>query len=186
MTFEKDKENALNKKDLSAKGCLDKRIKPLVDLINSMDDYFTSSSCSGRILLLKVSEEEKKKRSKWLFLSHEKIDAPDILSALKDLPEEEVWFKMEPMILHICCKTIDNAAEILERISKLGLTHSGIFSLKKKIVVEIFGNERIECIVAKDRELLVNEDYIRALVEAANNKLELTHKKIDELHKLFK
>jgi len=203
MSFEKDKQNskefcseksnwlshkqnALSKKDLSFKGCIDKRIKPLINLINSKNNYYTSSSCSGRILLLRLAEEDVKKESEWLFVSHEKIDASDIICALKNLPKEEIWFKMEPIILHICCKTVNDAAEVVDKANKVGLKHSGINSLRKKIVVEIYGNERIETIIANHKKLLVDETYLKSLAEIANKKLELTHRKIEQLHNLFK
>lgn len=37
--------------DKSRKGSVDDRIKDLVCLINSTDDFFTTSTCSGRIIL---------------------------------------------------------------------------------------------------------------------------------------
>lgn len=36
--------------DASRKSSIDARIKPLVDSINKSDNYFTTSSCSGRFL----------------------------------------------------------------------------------------------------------------------------------------
>lgn len=185
MTFDLDKKNALNKKDLSAKGCLDKRMKSLVGLINSKKDYYSSSSCSGRILLLKLAHKKRKKLSVWPFVSHEKTDAGDVFKALKDLPEEEVWFKMEPMILHVCCRTVNDASALLDKANKAGLKHSGIISIRKKVVVEVFGNERIDCIVARSRQLLVPKAYIKVLVGYANKLLAVTHEKIKLLERLF-
>jgi len=37
--------------DKSRKGSVDEKILPLVNLINSTDDFFTTSTCSGRIIL---------------------------------------------------------------------------------------------------------------------------------------
>jgi tRNA(Phe) wybutosine-synthesizing methylase Tyw3 len=44
--------------DLSRKGSVDEPIKELVDFINSLERYFTTSSCSGRIVVLADTPEE--------------------------------------------------------------------------------------------------------------------------------
>lgn len=42
--------------DLSRKGNIDESIKELISFINSLDEYVTTSSCSGRIIVVsKVS-----------------------------------------------------------------------------------------------------------------------------------
>ena len=50
--FEKEKQDFLSKKDKSKKGSIDDGIIGLINLINSKSDYYTTSSCAGRIVLL--------------------------------------------------------------------------------------------------------------------------------------
>ena len=50
--FANQKLAAFSSKDLSRKGSVDEPIRELVDFINSSDSYFTTSSCSGRIVVL--------------------------------------------------------------------------------------------------------------------------------------
>ena len=47
--FEMQKEKSLSQADLSKKGSIDEHILELVQYINGLDNYFTTSSCSGRI-----------------------------------------------------------------------------------------------------------------------------------------
>lgn len=47
--FQQQKSTNLAKVDLSRKGSIDEPIVDLVHLINQHDQYFTTSSCSGRI-----------------------------------------------------------------------------------------------------------------------------------------
>lgn len=47
--FEKQKASCLSQVDLSKKGSIDDEIMDLVQYINAKDNYFTTSSCSGRI-----------------------------------------------------------------------------------------------------------------------------------------
>ena len=51
--FDKQKAQALQTIDLSRKGSFDNLIHDLLASLNSHVDYFTLSSCSGRIVLLK-------------------------------------------------------------------------------------------------------------------------------------
>jgi len=47
--FQQQKSTSLSKVDRSRKGSIDEPIVDLVHLINQHDQYFTTSSCSGRI-----------------------------------------------------------------------------------------------------------------------------------------
>jgi tRNA(Phe) wybutosine-synthesizing methylase Tyw3 len=58
--FSNQKQAAFAGQDLSRKGSVDEPIKELVDFINSLASYFTTSSCSGRIVVLADTPEEVK------------------------------------------------------------------------------------------------------------------------------
>ena len=47
-------------------GKVDEEIVRLLEIINSSEDFFTTSSCSGRIVLIDVPENGDKKRAKVL------------------------------------------------------------------------------------------------------------------------
>lgn len=49
--FQSDKARVLAKADLSRKGSVDEPIRELIHFINSQDSYYTTSSCSGRIVV---------------------------------------------------------------------------------------------------------------------------------------
>ena len=50
-SFSQWKKQCLNKLDLSKKGSVDEDIVHVVSLLNSCEEYFTTSSCSGRVIL---------------------------------------------------------------------------------------------------------------------------------------
>ncbi|MBI3035394.1 hypothetical protein HYY71_03655 [Candidatus Woesearchaeota archaeon] len=56
--FAKEKSDFLRKKDKSKKGCIDRDIKEIVDIINSKKDYYATSSCAGRIVLLEMKSKK--------------------------------------------------------------------------------------------------------------------------------
>jgi len=184
MKFEKEKEGCLSKIDKSKKGSIDKKIKKLINLINSLNDYYTTSSCSGRILLIKRPKSGKKCDVDFLFESHNKISFENIKVCLKNIPKQDLWFRQESMILHVSCRTIDDAQKILDLSSLTGFKHSGIITTRKKIVVEIIGSEQFDTIIAKHGKLFVGDKYLTLLIDEANSKLKINSRKIKKFYKL--
>ena len=185
MNFEKEKKEFLGKKDKSKKGSIDIKIKRLVDKINSLPDFYTTSSCSGRILLLDIPSSNKKNEVEYLFCSHKKIKYNEIKKILKLKKElkNDVWFKVQPVIIHVACNDIKNTKKILNIARDIGFRRSGIISIgKNKVIMEIISTERIDAIVGKNRKLLIGEDYFKVLIKEGNKKLEKTWEKIDKLH----
>ncbi|MBI4127428.1 MAG: hypothetical protein HY459_00005 [Parcubacteria group bacterium] len=90
----------LARKDRSSKGSIDARIRPLLGRINALAPYVTTSSCSGRIVLLTAPRSGLKKDVGFLFVSHTMVMLSKLQRVLRDLPEETVWFRFEPIILH--------------------------------------------------------------------------------------
>ncbi len=56
--FVSDKSRVLGKSDLSRKGSVDEPIKSLVDFINSQPIYYTTSSCSGRVVVFEEVQQQ--------------------------------------------------------------------------------------------------------------------------------
>jgi tRNA wybutosine-synthesizing protein 3 len=184
MNFDKEKKESIGKKDKSRKGSVDDKIKKLVNKINSLEDFYTTSSCSGRILLFTVPKSNKKNEVQYLFCSHKKIQYKEIKKIkAKKLPKKDVWFKVQPVILHVACKNINNAKKLLNLARDIGFRRSGIISIgKSKIILELISTEKIEAIVSKNGRLVIDENYFKILVKEGNKKLENTWKKIDRLY----
>lgn len=183
MTFQKHKKDFLTKKDKSKKGDIDKGIKKLVNLINSKKNYYTTSSCSGRVVLIK--KPDKKQDSEWLLVKHDKVSFNEIKKALKNISKEQLWFRVEPLIMHICCKTLEDAKKLLVIARKI-FKRAGIISLNKKIIIEIIGTGFIYTIIADKGKMLVSENYIKVLIKEANKKLMKNKRDIDRFYnKLF-
>jgi tRNA wybutosine-synthesizing protein 3 len=182
MDFLKQKSEFLRKKDKSRKGEIDKDIKKLVDLINSKGNYYTTSSCSGRIVLIK-KKSYKKQDCSWIFVKHKEVDFDEIRKVLERIPEEEVWFREEPLIMHICCKNLEDANRFLGIVRKI-FKRAGIISINKKIIIEIIGTEFIDTIISKNKKLLVSDEYLKFLVKEANKKLRRNKRNIKRFHSL--
>ncbi len=179
MTFASTKKAILAKPDKSNAGGIDKAIKPLVDAINAKKQYYTTSSCAGRILLLKQEGKEGKRReSRHFFVSHDPITLQELRKALQHPPQEEIVFHMEGMILHVCCDSLEVAERLLNLAKDAGFKRAGITSLRNKIMLEIIDTQRLDLPIARGGQVLVTDDYLGYLVEAAKEKLGLTRERM--------
>ncbi|MBN1646212.1 hypothetical protein JW868_04195 [Candidatus Woesearchaeota archaeon] len=198
MSFNNDKKQCLvklEKHDKSIKGSIDGPISNLVNYINSLKDYYTTSSCSGRIVLFK--EGRSKPDADWLFVSHEIVNANELISSLDGIrsldgiPKEVVWLRQEGLILHVRARSIDDANRLLKIVRDIGLKRSGIISMAKKgsagrIMVEITTNEKMDVPISHDGKLVVSHDQIEFFVRQANRKMERNFELIKNLEKEVK
>jgi len=83
QNFQRQKKDTLLKSDKSFKGCWDKKIAGLCDKINSLENYYTTSSCSGRILIMR--DEEKKGKGLFLKVWHDLISLNQLKRELSRL-----------------------------------------------------------------------------------------------------
>ncbi len=183
MNFDNKKTQVMLKLDRSKKGHIDAQIYSLIDIINKHPDYYSTSSCAGRIMLIIPSE--KKNNADWIFSSHEPIKYGDLLPYLDKLPQETIWLRMEPPIIHIVTRNLDSADSLLKIANNAGFRRSCILSLKKRIIIEIMIPDKLDTPIAENNELIVTEDYLKILIEHANLRLKKTRKKIKKIYSLF-
>lgn len=180
--FSNVKKTKLEKDDKSSKGNWDERIKELCDKINSDKDYLTTSSCSGRILLM--IETLEKKPGLFLFVNHEKTSFDEIkkeLIKISDKNKEMIYLKQEPCVLAVSCKTLEKAQKLVDNARKAGWKRSGITTSSKNNIIELFSTERIDVPVMKDGKILADDDSLKVIIDEANSKLERTWWKIKKL-----
>jgi len=172
MSFDKDKERTLKKFEISLKkGEVDKPIIPLLKFINSLSDFYTTSSCAGRIILL--HEFGKRKiDNKFILKEHDKINTELFLN--KDFRDSKgrVWLKQEPFIIHIVARTLKDAENMLNLGLKSGLKHSGVFVFKsERFILELNGTQNLSVPIAEKGKLLIQKDYLKYLLSIADEKL---------------
>lgn len=178
MSFETDKKNVLCRMDKSKKGEIDGGINEICSLINANPNYYTTSSCSGRIVVLE-KKSEKKDEAEWIFVAHEETDFETVLTKLNSLTD--VWFKQEGAILHVCCRTITDAARFLNIARNSGFKRAGIISAGENPVVEVISSEQINTPLIADGKLMVSEEYLKILISEANKKMQRNREKLERL-----
>lgn len=180
--FLDSKEIALKKLE---KACgeeeVDKDILQLLSLINSSNNYYTSSSCAGRIVLLEIPSIGDKKEAVFLGKWHRKIDPSELISAAKNSSEKGmIWLLAQAPILHLGAKTTSAADELLKTAISCGFKDSGLKSLGKKIVVEVCSTERLDAPIGKDGILFCNDEHLKLLVDISNEVIRKSSVKLEK------
>ncbi len=181
--FNLRKQKQLSKSDKSHIGKWDPRIKGLCDKINRKNNYYTTSSCSGRIVLLKGKLGKiEKKEDAFLFRSHEKVSFGELKKALESVFYKGlVEFKQSTCILHVACRGIYDAQEIVNKAKLCGWKHSGIMSVNKRYMVELHSTEHIDFPVMYKNKVLVDDKFLKIVLKEANSRLERVWSKINQL-----
>src|SRR4030067_3712021 len=135
--FQKRKKDILSKTDKSHIGTWDEKIAKLCKEINAEKRYYTTSSCSGRVILM--IEQDKKGKDLFVFVSHDKISFDELKKnlelALKK--RKKIKFKLEPCILHVSCKTLEDAEKLYNIAKTAGWKRSGIIGTRNSFSVEL-------------------------------------------------
>jgi len=194
--FMKIKEQSLRSKDeadRSRKGSVDAEIVDLVDGINRLDDYFTTSSCAGRVVVYTLSNGRTKRGCKWLLVAHTEVSEDEILSKLHNPPEKDcdvenhlhvgddcvvdgesngtIWLKFEGFILHVRAKDMDAARRILNIFLDCGFKNSGVcLSKNGHPVVACRGATSLQVPLADGNTVFASPEYVRFLVANVNEK----------------
>jgi tRNA wybutosine-synthesizing protein 3 len=190
MSFETDKKNILGRIDKSKKGEIDPGIREICELLNAKPNYYTTSSCSGRIVLLQ-KKSDLKNEAEWIFTAHEETDFGPVKSALLSavkqsnapLPETDIWFKQEGAILHVCCRTMKDAGSFVNIARNSGFKRAGIISAGETPVVEIISSEQINAPAMLNGKIIAEDNYFRALVSEADRKIRKNREKLKTLEK---
>lgn len=182
-SFFQRKSAVLSKLDKSSIGKWDKKIILLCKKINLKDNFYTTSSCSGRVVLM--LDKEKKSPNLFLKIWHNSISFIELKDSLKKIYGRSlVKFKLEPPILHIACKDLKDASELLEKAIYIGWRRSGINSLRRTILLELNSTEKLEFPILNNGKTLVDDTFLRLIVKQANEKLEKGWLKIEKLKKV--
>lgn len=179
--FQQRKSEVLAKIDKSSKGSWDGHILELCRKINESSSYYTTSSCSGRVLIM--IDQEKKGKSLFLEVSHELIDI-NFFENLK-MPLPLIKFKFEPAILHVACRDLESAQILMDIGQKAGWKKFGAISLGKNIVVEFTGSDKLEFPLIFNKKFLVDEEFLNLIVEKSNLNLKKGWAKLDKFKLLF-
>lgn len=150
---------------------VDGDILPLLRLLNTHPDIYTTSSCSGRIMVAEAVRPSYSKGkgfrpvAKW----HHPVDIELVREVVAGL--DNAWLMVRGAILHLAAADAKTAYRLVELGRKTGHKHSGIIAMNRGgIFVEILGEERLDIPLKAGGRLLAD---LVAAVEVANKTLAL-------------
>lgn len=183
--FEDQKKKAmLGLAQAREEGKADDDIADLVDMINKSDDFYTTSSCAGRVAVLQTPKKHDKLESKWLGKWHQEVAFDNLKEALEKHDKYVVYLQSECPILHVVARDCESAEKILFDAQQCGFKRSGIQAINpERVLVEICSTEMLEVPLAEDGKILVDDIYLSYLVNIANIKLRSGREKLDRLYK---
>ncbi len=186
MAFESQKKKALAR--LRIRGA-DEEIAGIIDRINSLEDFFTTSSCSGRIVLIGLPEIGAKREAQFIGKWHRPVTKEEVLDAIKlkwREKEREIWLLSQSPILHVACRDLEKAKALLRIAIESGFKYSGIKAISnskdEKVVVEVVSTERMDVPLGRDGMLFCSGAHLDFILSKANFMLERGKEKLKRLY----
>ncbi|KAI9483771.1 MAG: methyltransferase TYW3-domain-containing protein [Benjaminiella poitrasii] len=190
------------RRDKSPKGFIDAPILDLMHIINQHPDYYTTSSCSGRVAIyqegVQVHDDKEETTTKggiWLYVTHDPVSVPAINKEewivqllfgghqpvvfddhYSDILDRQlIYFKFEPLILHIEASSQQKAMHLVSLANQIGYQNSGITPSRRHMLA-IRSTLKIDTPIAyvKDGTIhcLVKPSFLILLFEMSNQKFE--------------
>ena len=181
LTFKKQKDRALER--LRIQGA-DEEIVPIISEINRFEGFFTTSSCSGRIVLICLPEIGAKRAAEFIGKWHRPpVSREEVQEAIKQKGKEgitegrEIWLLSQSPILHVACRDLEKAKALLRIAIESGFKYSGIKAIANaegngKVMVEIVSTERMDVPLGKDGVMFCSEAHLDFILSKANFMLE--------------
>jgi len=166
-------------------GYLDPGIEEVLEEFFARPKAFTTSSCSGRTVVIDAKYPWIRKGSEIVFRKHEPLVIDDLKRILSLEPVETYWLITSGPIIHVSCLDSKEAWEIL-RIGRLaGFKHSGISSYTKKgFLVELRTDMGFATPLMSSKGLIVND--LEKLVEISNNTIKEGRKRLNRLLRVLR
>lgn len=125
---------------------VDRDIIRVLDAINRHPDYFTTSSCSGRIQVVEAEILTLRRGFRSLGKWHEPPDPDEVVKVVLEgvrSGARNLWLTVQPPIIHVASRTIESARLLLDVARESGFKHSGLISLRYNLV-EVNASERAD------------------------------------------
>lgn len=170
--FHMRKTSVINKLEICIReNKVDTDIIHILKLINSIDGYYTVSSCSGRLQIIELPNIGDKINSRVLGKWHHIPDKNEILDAIKGYSKNGYLFLMvQPPLIHISCANIKLAVMLRNTANASGFKYSNIRSISpRNIVVEVIGCERMELPLYYGNKEIVDVSKIEDILTIARD-----------------
>lgn len=169
-------------RDLST-GYFDVEMLDLVREINSNPNMYTTSSCSGRIVLIAGSQPWRKRGSDVLGKWHDGVSYEEICKLVDSFEGGRgLWLVLQSPILHVVCRDVCSAVSLIRLARSCGFRYSTILSKGDYgFLVELMGSERFDVPIVLGGRRIVDVEGLKVLLGYLNSKLKDSKGKIERL-----
>jgi tRNA wybutosine-synthesizing protein 3 len=169
-------------------GRADKRMIGICTFLNSLPDFFTSSSCSGRIVLLGLKGKNEKQPGAFHKKWHRKVGVAEVMSGIREKAhKKEMWLKLDPFIMHVGARNLESSRRLLECMRLAGIKRGGIIlAQEEKFLIELQGTQAMALPVKRMGKQLVGKTYLSLVVKTANKKLGENYKRLELFERVCK
>jgi tRNA wybutosine-synthesizing protein 3 len=152
-------------------GRVDGDVLPLLRLLNQHPDIYTTSSCSGRIMVAEAARPSYSKGRGFRPVARWHHPVPPELVAEAVAQLDNAWLMVRGAILHFAAADAKTAYRLVEIGRGTGHKHSGIIAMNRGgIFVEILGEERLDIPLKRNGAEVTD---VAAAVDMANKTLVL-------------
>ena len=171
--FERGRSKALQTlyRDLE-RGRVDLDLLPILSLLNSSPNYYTTSSCSGRIQVASTRIPGEKFKMIVIAKWHRPISVQELEGLLRFAAYPDIWLSVQGPILHVACKTMKDAVKLVNMARDSGFKHSGIQGVgRTRVMVEVLSAERVEAPLRLNGVEALNSEILEEFVARINEVL---------------
>lgn len=183
MRFEMVKQGHLQLwEKAKVEGKADERMIPTVNFVFSKPGFFTTSSCSGRLVLLRLDAKEAKKPKAFFAKWHSMPEFHEVWKKLNEESSQNLWFKQEPFMLVIGTNNLENAKKIMKICRNNGVKKVGIMSAEDgKFLVEVFGSNYMSFLIKEKNKTLASMKFAEKQFKTACKKLRANWRTLERL-----
>lgn len=154
-------------------GYLDRDLLPLLVLMNSDAEIYTTSSCSGRIVVMDAEYPWVRDETGVIFKSHIPIESSELKFIYRYKPFKKIWIIVSGPIIHFYSLSARKANRILNTARRMGFKHSGVIhvSRDKGFFVELVTGIYLAQLIKTKEYEVVSINNIEGLLTVLNNAL---------------
>ncbi len=186
IEFTQAKKHAIKKlNDACVANMVDMSLMPLLDLINNKKEFFTTSSCAGRIMVLELPELGDKLNARVLGKWHHIITEEVLRQALSKASKGMIWLYAQSPILHLAAASFEDANGLVKQAIAAGFKNSGMKTQGKQLFIEINSTERLDAPLGLNNCIYVTDEYISLIVTIANDIMEKSNEKLQRFIRIL-
>lgn len=170
----------------------EKKIDPLMIGISQhvaqTPEFFTTSTCSGRITLMELNENETKKENVFYRKWHRRVKNNEVQEAVNAYTgKQNLWLRQDSFVYVLGTNSWENAKKIIRACQAAGVKRYGVHHFEnEKILMEVFGTQHLSIPLVIKGKKLSDQTALREYVKIANRKWLLNEKKRQTFEKILK